>query len=99
MVNENLTPEGFARQLEGVGCSGLAQLYTTSPVAKILDSLGLKIYDLSLLDQTDSLIVGRIFEAVQEYAMYHDKNPRLEKQCEYILDLVRQHLNTGDFVE
>ncbi|RDU15065.1 hypothetical protein [Citrobacter freundii] len=92
MVNKNLTPEEFARQLEGVGSSGLAQLYTTSPVAKILDSLGLKVYDLSSLDLTDSLIVGRIFEAVQTYAMYHDKNPGLEKQCEHILDLVRQHI-------
>lgn len=99
MLKENLTPEEFARQSEGAGGSGLEQLYTTSPVAKILDSLGLKVYDLSSLDLTDSLIVGRIFEAVQEYAMYHDKNPSLEKQCEHILDLVRQHLKTGDVVE
>ena len=39
-------------------------------VEKILDSIGLKAQDLSSLDQTDSLIVCRIFEAVQEYAMF-----------------------------
>ncbi|MBN5380594.1 hypothetical protein CWM53_23065 [Klebsiella sp. A-Nf5] len=62
-------------------------------VEKILDSIGLKAQDLSSLDQTDSLIVCRIFEAVQEYAMYRDKNPELEIECEQILSVVRSHLN------
>ncbi|WP_273974732.1 MULTISPECIES: hypothetical protein [Serratia] len=62
-------------------------------VEKILDSIGLKAQELSSLDQTDSLIVCRIFEAVQEYAMYRDKNPELERECEQILATVRSHLN------
>lgn len=62
-------------------------------VEKILDSIGLKAQDLSSLDQTDSLVVCRIFEAVQEYAMYRDKNPELEIECEQILSVVRSHLN------
>lgn len=64
-----------------------------STVEKILDSIGLKAYELSSLDQTDSLIVCRIFEAVQEYAMYRDKNPELERECEQIQAVVRRHLN------
>ncbi|WP_191121286.1 hypothetical protein [Serratia marcescens] len=62
-------------------------------VEKILDSIGLKAQDLSSLEQTDSLIVCRIFEAVQEYAMYRDKTPELEIECEKILAVVRSHLN------
>lgn len=64
-----------------------------SAVEKILDSIGLKAHGLSSLDQTDSLIVCRIFEAVQEYAMYRDKNLELERECEQILAVVRRHLN------
>ena len=60
---------------------------------KLLVSIGLKAQELSSLDQTDSLIVCRIFEAVQEYAMYRDKNPELEIECEQILAVVRSHLN------
>ncbi|BEN04617.1 hypothetical protein SMETH2_47480 (plasmid) [Serratia marcescens] len=62
-------------------------------VDKLLVSIGLKAQELSSLDQTDSLIVCRIFEAVQEYAMYRDKNPELEIECEQILAVVRSHLN------
>lgn len=62
-------------------------------VEKILDSIGLKAHELRALDQTDSLIVCRIFEAVQEYAMYRDKNPELERECEQIQAVVRSHLN------
>ncbi|MEL5366327.1 MULTISPECIES: hypothetical protein [Serratia] len=62
-------------------------------VEKILDGIGLRTQELSSLDQTDSLIVCRIFEAVQEYAMYRDKNPELEIACEQILLVVRSHLN------
>jgi len=62
-------------------------------VEKILDSIGLKAQDLSSLDQTDSLVVCRIFEAVQEYAMCRDKIPELEIECEQILSVVRSHLN------
>ncbi|HBV9946230.1 TPA: hypothetical protein MEA92_005121 [Klebsiella aerogenes] len=64
-----------------------------SAVEKILDSIGLKIHDFCSLDQTDSLILCRIFEAVQEYAMYHDKNPALESECEEIQSVIRKHLN------
>jgi hypothetical protein len=64
-----------------------------STVEKILDSIGLKAHELSSLDQTDSLIVCRIFEAVQELAMYRDRNPELEKECEQIQAVVRNHLN------
>jgi hypothetical protein len=42
-------------------------------VEKILDSIGLRAQELSSLGQTDSLIICRVFEAVQEYAMYRDK--------------------------
>ncbi|MEL5252924.1 hypothetical protein PTQ97_23415 [Serratia ureilytica] len=62
-------------------------------VEKILDSVGLKSQELSSLGQTDSLIVCRIFEAVQEYAMYRDKNPELGIACEQILSVIRSHLN------
>ncbi len=62
-------------------------------VDKLLVSIGLKAQELSSLDQTDSLIVCRIFEAVQEYAMYRDKNPELEIECEQILAVVRSQLN------
>lgn len=62
-------------------------------VDKLLVSIGLKAQELSSLDQTDSLIICRIFEAVQEYAMYRDKNPELEIECEQILAVVRSHLN------
>jgi len=62
-------------------------------VEKILDSIGLKAQELSSLGQTDSLTVCRIFEAVLEYAMYRDKNPELEIECEQILSVVRSHLN------
>ncbi|HGE8480543.1 TPA: hypothetical protein ACGD8A_004560 [Serratia marcescens] len=62
-------------------------------VEKILDSIGLRAQELSSLDQTDSLIICRFFEAVQEYAMYRDKNPELEIECEQILLLIRSHLN------
>jgi hypothetical protein len=62
-------------------------------VEKILDSIGLRAQELSSLDQTDSLIICRVFEAVQEYAMYRDKNPELEIECEQILLLIRSHLN------
>ncbi|SUQ39510.1 hypothetical protein ACILPN_22695 (plasmid) [Yersinia wautersii] len=50
-------------------------------IEQISNSIGLKLSDIQSLDQTDSLIVIRIFEAVQQYAMYHDKNPELEDQC------------------
>ncbi|NPE55885.1 hypothetical protein HLB25_13330 [Dickeya dadantii] len=60
---------------------------------KILDILGLKTDDLNTLEQTDSLIVSRIFEAVQDYAMYRDKNPELERECERIQAEIRKHLN------
>lgn len=62
-------------------------------VEKILDSIGLRTQELSSLGQTDSLIICRVFEAVQEYAMYRDKNPELEIECEQILSLIRSHLN------
>ncbi|MEN4170800.1 hypothetical protein [Serratia marcescens] len=62
-------------------------------VEKILDSIGLRAQELSSLGQTDSLIICRVFEAVQEYAMYRDKNPELEIECEQILSLIRSHLN------
>nr|ULG15778.1 hypothetical protein 495p2_00026 [Serratia proteamaculans] len=61
-------------------------------VDKLLVSIGLKAQELSSLDQTDSLIVCRIFEAVQEYAMYRDKNPELKIECEQILAVLRSHL-------
>ncbi|MBC3214770.1 hypothetical protein [Serratia fonticola] len=64
-----------------------------SAVEKILDSIGLKAHEISSLDQTDSLIVCHIFEAVQEYAMYRDKNPALESECEEIQTVIRKHLN------
>ncbi|CAH5299344.1 MULTISPECIES: hypothetical protein [Citrobacter] len=64
-----------------------------STVEKILDSIGLKANELNSLDQTDSLIVCRIFEAVQQYAMYRDKNPALESECEEIQTIIRKHLN------
>lgn len=64
-----------------------------STVEKILDSIGLKANELKSLDQTDSLIVCRIFEAVQQYAMYRDKNPALESECEEIQTIIRKHLN------
>lgn len=64
-----------------------------STVEKILDSIGLKANELNSLDQTDSLIVCRIFEAVQQYAMYRDKNPALESECEEIQIIIRKHLN------
>jgi hypothetical protein len=64
-----------------------------SAVEKILDSIGLKTHDFDSLDQTDSLILCRIFEAVQQYAMYHDKNPELESECEEIQTVIRKHLN------
>lgn len=62
---------------------------------KILESIGLEAHELATLDQTDSLIVCHIFEAVQEYAMYRDKNPELESECEQILTELRKHLNQG----
>lgn len=62
-------------------------------VEKILDSIGLRAQELSSLGQTNSLIICRVFEAVQEYAMYRDKNPELEIECEQILSLIRSHLN------
>ena len=62
-------------------------------VEKILDSIGLKAQELSSLGQTDSLIFCRIFKAVQKYAMYRDKNPELEIECEQILSVIRSHLN------
>lgn len=64
-----------------------------SAVEKILDSIGLKAHELSSLDQTDSLIIFRIFEAVQQYAMYRDKSPALESECEEIQAVIRKHLN------
>lgn len=66
-----------------------------SAVDKILDSIGLKSHKLNSLNQTDSLIVFRIFEAVQEYAMYQDKNPALERECEEIQKVIRDHLNSN----
>lgn len=62
-------------------------------VEKILDSIGLKASEISSLDQTDSLIVCHIFEAVQEYAMYRDKDPELESECEQIQAVLRKHLS------
>jgi len=53
-------------------------------------------FTLSSLDQTDNLIVHRIFEAVQEYAMYQDKNPALENECEEIQTVIRKHLNQNE---
>lgn len=64
-----------------------------SAVEKILDSIRLKAHELSSLDQTDSLIICRIFDAVQEYAMYRDKNPALENECEEIQVVIRKYLN------
>ncbi|EBD3641160.1 hypothetical protein OND03_004387 [Salmonella enterica] len=66
-----------------------------SAVEKILNSIGLTAHELTSLDQTDSLIICRIFEAVQEYAMYRDKNPALESECEEIQAVLRNHLNHG----
>lgn len=57
---------------------------------KILESIGLNTDKLNSLDQTDSLIICRIFEAVQHYAMYHNKNPRLERECEDIQRAIRK---------
>ncbi|WP_404273689.1 hypothetical protein [Yersinia similis] len=62
-------------------------------IEQISNSIGLKLSDIQSLDQTDSLIVIRIFEAVQQYAMYHDKNPELEDQCERFNAVIRKHLN------
>lgn len=45
------------------------------------------------MNQTDSLIIWRIVDEVQNYAAYHDKNPELECQCEDFKKLIRQHLN------
>jgi hypothetical protein len=61
-------------------------------VEKILDCIGLKLSDIDALNQTDSLIVGRIITEVQHYAMYHDKNPELEAECEKFEILLRKHL-------
>lgn len=62
-------------------------------VEKILNCIGLKVSDMHSLDETDSLIVSRMFDAVKDYAMYHDKNPELEAQCEKFEMLLRQHIN------
>lgn len=61
-----------------------------STVDKILESIGLTTDKLNLLDQTDSLIICRVFEALQQYAMYHNKNPRLERKCEDIQKEIRK---------
>lgn len=63
-------------------------------VEKILDCIGLKLSDIDALNQTDSLIVGRIISDVQQYAMYHDKNPELEAECEKFDTLLRKHLTS-----
>lgn len=64
-------------------------------VEKILSGIGLKMNDIHSLDQTDALIVSRIFDAVQDYAMYHDKNHDLEMQCKKVNSIIREHLNKG----
>lgn len=66
---------------------------TMDTVEQILNSIGLKVSDMHSLDQTDSLIVSRIFDSVKHYAMYHDKNPELEAQCERFEIVLRQHIN------
>lgn len=63
-------------------------------IEKILECIGLKLSDINALNQTDSLIVGRIISDVQNYAMYHDKNPELEAECEKFNDLLTKHLST-----
>lgn len=62
-------------------------------VEKSLNNIGLEMSDTHLLDQVDSFIICRIFDAVQDYAMYHDKNPELESQCEMFKSVLRENLN------
>ncbi|WP_447885359.1 hypothetical protein [Serratia fonticola] len=61
-------------------------------VEKILDCIGLKLSDIDALNQTDSIIVGNIIRDVQHYAMYDDKNPELEAECEKFATLLSEHL-------
>ncbi|WP_392435816.1 hypothetical protein ACF3VQ_21710 (plasmid) [Yersinia sp. HM-2024] len=63
-------------------------------VEKILDCIGIKLSDINSLDQTDSLIIGRIISEVQHYAMYHDKKPELEAECEKFDALLKKHLKS-----
>lgn len=62
-------------------------------IEKILNLPGLNMSDINSLNQTDSLIIWRIVDEVQNYAAYHDKNPELEHQCEDFKKIIRQHLN------
>ncbi|WHT81924.1 hypothetical protein [Providencia rettgeri] len=63
-------------------------------IDKILEALGLSSDEITKLDLTDSLIICRVFDAVQEYAMYHDKNPELEKECELFKFKFNQHISS-----
>lgn len=63
-------------------------------VEKILGCIGLKLSDINSLNQTDSLIIGRIISEVQDYAMFNGKNPELEAECETFDVVLRKHLSS-----
>ncbi len=62
-------------------------------IDQILEILGVNVLDIYSFDQTDALILSRIFDAVKDYAMYNDKDPALEKQCEEFEVRLRKYLN------
>jgi hypothetical protein len=64
-------------------------------VEKILSSIGLRMNDIHSLNQTDALILCRVFDAIQDFAMYNDKNHDLEMQCKEIKATIREQLNQG----
>ncbi|ECO4312757.1 hypothetical protein AB0001_004760 [Salmonella enterica] len=63
-------------------------------IEKILEGIGLKMSEVSTLSKTDGIFVYRIFESVGMFAMYKDKNPELEKECQKMQDVIRKHLNS-----
>ncbi|EIS4047377.1 hypothetical protein ACHZKO_000921 [Shigella sonnei] len=59
---------------------------------KILEALGVNLSDFEKLDQTQLLMLYRVFEAVEEFGMYKSKDTKLELDGKAMQEEVRRVL-------
>ncbi|ELS6025026.1 hypothetical protein R5Q34_004569 [Salmonella enterica] len=59
---------------------------------KILDALGITEADIQTLDKTHLLILCRIFESVEQFGIFKDKNLSLEHASQKMQEKLRSRL-------
>ncbi|EOG1717658.1 hypothetical protein ACK3OH_004546 [Salmonella enterica] len=59
---------------------------------KVLEALGVDVSDFENLDQTQLLMLYRIFEAVEEFGMYKTKDKKLESDGKAMQQEIRRVL-------